>query len=139
MFKSGCNRTSQGLLIPIAVSTAGSAVVLLLMLSLCSFIAISVDLAPSVITPLATTSMAIATFVSAVIFSGLFGKNGLLIGAAIGAGTFALIFVIALIYGLTSFTGTGVVKFILLTLSGAIGGYCGIMLKERMARLKHRK
>ncbi len=139
MFKGSANRSSQGLLIPIAVSTAGSAIVLLLLLSLCSFIALSIDLPPTVITPLATTSMAIATFVSGLIFSGLFGKNGLLAGAIIGIGTFLLIFIIAVFYGLTTFTGTGVVKFLLLTLSGAFGGYSGIILREKFARARHRK
>ncbi len=139
MFKRSANRASQGLLVPIAVSSAGAAVILLLMLSLCSFVALSIDLAPSIITPLATTSMAIATFASGLIFSGLFGKNGLVVGAIIGAGTFTLVFVIALIYGLSAFTGTGVVKFMLLTLSGALGGYAGIILKEKQTRRKHRK
>ncbi len=138
MFKDRISRKSysEGLLIPITVSAVGSAVILLIMLSICSMISLSVDIPPSFITPLATMSISAATFVSSTIFSGIFGKNGLLAGAAIGVITFMLIFIIALIYDLPSFTGTGVIKFLLLTLSGAFGGYCGIMIREKKSRRK---
>ncbi len=127
---------SEGLLIPITVSAVGSAVILLIMLSICSMISLSIDVPQTFITPLATMSISAATFVSAAIFSGLFGKNGLLMGAVIGIITFMLIFIIALIYDLPSITGTGVIKFLLLTLSGAFGGYCGIMIREKRNRRK---
>ncbi len=134
--RSGGRVQGDGLLIPITVSTVGSAVILLVMLAICSFISLSVDIPPSFITPLATMSIAVATFVSSAIFSGLFGKSGLVIGVIIGLVTFMLIFVIALIYGLPSFTGTGVIKFMLLLLSGAFGGYSGIMIREGRSRRK---
>ncbi len=127
---------SDGLLIPITVSVVGSSVILLVMLALCSFISLSVDVPPTFITPLATMSIAVATFTSGAIFSGLFGKSGLIVGAIIGILTFALILVIALIYGLPSFTGTGIVKFMLLTISGAFGGYSGIIIREGISRRK---
>ncbi len=138
MYKGHKSRYSQNdnLLIPIAVSVVGSSVILLAMLALCSFVALSIDISPSYITPLATLSISVATFASSAIFSGLLGKNGLVIGAIIGLITFALLFIIALLYELPSFTGTGAIKLLLLILSGAVGGYIGIILRDGMSRRK---
>ncbi len=138
MFKGHKSRYSknENLLVPVVVSIVGSSVILLVMLSLCSFIALSMDIPISYITPLATLSISVATFVSAAIFSGFFGKNGLITGAIIGLVTFALLLIIALLYDLSTFTGTGTIKLLLLILSGAFGGYCGIMIREGLSRRK---
>lgn len=121
----------RGIFVQIAISAVGSAAVLLVMLTLCSLLATALDLPETIINPLATTSIAVSTFVSGMIFSGMFGKNGLLFGGIIGIITFLLLFVTAMIFGLQAFTGTGLIKLITLVIAGAFGGYSGILLKEK--------
>ncbi len=132
MFKTGLRKKTDvgGLFAPIVLSVLGSAVILLISLSLCSLAATFIDLPQTAITPLATMSIALATFVSGVIFSGMFGKHGVATGALIGIVTFAVLLIIALFNDLSSFTTTGIVKFLLIVISGALGGFCGVGLKK---------
>ncbi len=133
MFRNSIKSRADGggLAIPVVVSVLGSAVVLLLMLALCSFLATMVDMPQNVITPLATTCIAIAAFINGLIFSGILGKNGMVSGAIIGFVMFALLLAVALIYDLSEFTAAGFIKLLLLILAGAFGGFCGVTLKER--------
>lgn len=88
--------------------------------------------------PLATAAVCVGCFISGSIVAKRIGKNGLFCGLCTGAFFFLLYFVAAMINGQFEFTAVGSIKLVSCILSGSLGGYLGIVMKEkRCAKARH--
>lgn len=85
----------------------------------------------SMVNTLATICAAFGAFVSGYITVRIYRKNGFLYGATAGFVLFLILTVIGFIVSRDKFTYLTLVKFIVLTLMGAIGGVFGVNKRSR--------
>lgn len=87
--------------------------------------------------PFATASVCIGAFISSCILAQKLNKNGLFCGLCFGICYFILYLLAALLNGQFDYTAFSCIKFVCYTLSGCIGGFCGILINEQNTRKRH--
>lgn len=88
--------------------------------------------------PLSTAAVCVGCFTAGSITAKRVGKNGLFCGLCMGAFFFLLYFAAALINDQLEFTAVGSIKLVSCILSGSLGGYLGILMKEKhSAKSRH--
>ena len=112
--------------------------VVLLTIFLCAFASIlcKVDVPLYLLQPFSTALCCAAVLFGAMVFSRLYGKYGLFFGAIFGIFLFLILWVVSGIQGETIFTAYAGIKCISLILSGAIGGYIGVILCEKKRKIR---
>lgn len=88
--------------------------------------------------PLATLAICAGAFMSARQLAKRIGQNGLLWGLGCGMVFFVLFAAAALLNGQTEFTAFALIKLACMLLSGALGGYLGIVSSEKKRQRKPR-
>ncbi len=95
-----------------------------------------VDIAPQLLSPIATVALSIAVLFAGLILAALHQKKGLLCGLLIGTVFYAILWIAALTRGQTEFSALSAIKGAALLCSGAVGGLFGIVLQDRRRRVR---
>ena len=129
----------RNLVVPALISFAAGAAVLLGMISVIAYIFSKIDLPLSMMVPLATLSISIAVFAAALTFSSIYGRHGMLLGALAGIVLFFAVCGTAVSVQAGEFTQLSVVKGLLMTVCGALGGFFGVDRYQKQKQRKKRK
>lgn len=95
-----------------------------------------VDLAPQLLSPIATAALSLAVLLAGHIFATLRKEKGLLHGLCIGIAFYVILWIAALAQGQTEFSALSVIKGAALLCSGAVGGSLGIISQDRRRRVR---
>ena len=106
-------------------------VILLVLLTAFSFLMSRQDVPKSAIGPVVIGVLMVAAFTSAFVTARLARNRGLLLGLLSGFLLYLVILFVSVVLFRTGFTFASVFKLVILMLSGAIGGICGVNGKKR--------
>ena len=126
------------LIAPILSGLSAGTIVLLALIALSAFLFSRIDLPLELMVPFATCSIGAAVFAAALTFTAIRGHGGLLFGAAMGAVLFLLIYAVSAAGRTAYFTQLTALKALLMILSGATGGFCGVGLRHKHQKKKKR-
>ncbi len=116
---------------PILIGTSASSIVCMVVLALSALCVAALQVPKTVLTPLAVSCAGIGCLSGGLIAARISRERGLLYGAACGL----LLFLIFEFIGLLAFGDIGgvyaIVKAVVMTLCGAVGGIAGISLRRR--------
>ena len=112
-------------------------IITFLFLLFCAWLFTITRLSPWVAVPLSTAAVCIGSFVSGYILAQKLNKNGLFCGLCFGIFYFTLYLLAALLNKQFDYTAFACIKLVCYTMSGCIGGFCGILFNEHAARKRH--
>ncbi len=127
-------RPSSSLWIHVVAAIVGGIITCMIALLLFSEILCHVDLPICAAVPLATAAISLGSAVGGLLLARAEKKNGLVLGVLSGLFFFAAAVLAAFLLGQRDVGMLTVIRGITLTVSGAIGGYLGIVMTERAAR-----
>jgi putative membrane protein (TIGR04086 family) len=114
----------------------GSVIFSLLLLGLCAFIMSAVSIPFQLHQTIATVSVVLALFFSALIIGKRRKQNGLILGFISGFIVFLLLLILTLFLGSREFTIQTVVKLIALLCAGGLGGMVGVQNSQKTRKIK---
>ena len=121
----------KSLIRPIGLGVGSGLVLCFILLFIFSFFMSKMDIADSLISPITIAITVITGFVAGFVCARITRKNGLLLGAICAVILFAVLWLLSLLF-LKEGTGLlGIIKCILLLVSGCLGGVMGVNKKER--------
>ncbi len=127
-------RPASSLWTHVVAAIMGGIITCMVVMLLFSEILCHVDLPICVAVPLATAAISLGSAVGGLLLARAEKKNGLVLGAFSGLFSFAAAVLAAFLLGQRDVGMLTVIRGITLTVSGAIGGYMGIVMTERSAR-----
>lgn len=107
-----------------------------LLFSALAMLCCHIDIPPQALLPVSTAAISLAMLPAGLVFAMLRGERGLLYGLLMGTAFFAVLWIAALAQGQMEFTALAGIKGTAILCAGAIGGYLGVMLKERRRRIR---
>lgn len=116
------NKYLRPLAVGLAVGTAVTAAVIMI----CALFFVIRDMPQSAAMPIALIAAGIGAFIGGVASARSMKEQGLIIGALTGLAVFAVTFIVSLFVGSGSFTAFTQMRFIIMTLAGALGGILGV-------------
>lgn len=115
----------------IAISLADGTIAAALLFSGLAALRCQWDIAPQLLSPIATAALSMAVMFSGLILAMLRREKGLLYGLLMGGCFYMALWIAALSQGQTEFSALSVIKGMVLLCSGTMGGFFGILLGER--------
>lgn len=104
-------------------------VVALILMFLSAFLILKLDLDRAFAAPFATISVSAGAFVAAFYNAFKIGGKGYIVGLITGGIVFVAILIVSLMIAESSFTLNTLFHFVIMLLSGVIGGICGVNRK----------
>ena len=95
----------------------------------------TMDIPLNLILPISTLAACLAVLPAGMLFAFLRGEKGLVNGMILGAVFLGAIWAAALAQGQAEFSTPAALKSLVLLVSGAVGGYSGVLLKEKRRRI----
>ncbi len=112
---------------PVVMGVVISIVATLIMVCIISLVFSVIEcIAENAVAPLSIIAVGIGCFIGGYICAVSAGKNGLVLGAIIGAAVFFIIMIIGCLESDFKFGITALIKFAIMVLAGCCGGYLGV-------------
>lgn len=121
----------QSFIRPVCFGVGSALVVCLVLLFIFSFLMSKMDISASLISPITIAITAVTGFVSGFVCARITRKNGLVMGAICSAILFLIFWLFSAICLKEGISVLGIVKLVLLVVSGCLGGVLGVNKKER--------
>ncbi|MBQ1284390.1 MAG: TIGR04086 family membrane protein [Clostridia bacterium] len=126
MSKRKKNEQSNRYLRPMLVGTAVGAGVTAAIIMLCALFFVIRDMPTSAAMPIALVAAGIGSFLGGVAAAKTMKEQGIIIGALCGVALFSVTFIISLFVSGGTFTIFTPMRFVIMTLSSALGGILGV-------------
>ncbi len=126
MNKRKRNEPQNKYLRPLLVGLAVGAAVTTAIICICAMFFVIRDMPQSAAMPIALVSSGLGAFIGGVAAARAMKEQGMIIGGLCGFALFSVTFIVSLFVGNGSFTVFTLLKFIIMTLAGALGGILGV-------------
>lgn len=137
MPKRTSERPEKKILSAILLSACGGGLVCIAALCLCAKLIVVSQPSAWWAVPIAAVAVMLGSFVGGYLLARRLGQNGLFCGLCSGLFFFLVFALAAVCSGCYEYTAFAAIKCVCYALSGALGGYLGILSCERAGRKAH--